>query len=499
MSSSKFLSDAGWKDAAAKNKIKDNGLLKILADIKRLGDDKHDESLKLLDEALKLAGQLKKAKEVAAAPAVRKYLDELASAAEAAQRETTKAKSEADKSKKAEAEKKAKADAAKKDDDEDDDDDESPEILSTKMLPLLRLVQKGQTMHTLVAKSGKQVVVMMSRKPIPPARRKLLADQLGGGSTKYYPGHCSLEGGATTFVLKAEVAGMSKLVKRALLEQTGLRVNKVKCRGEDGDDDDDGDDDPRAKGPGQDEPEGEPDAKQAPPTGMTRPFELSASVGRGGKNLDEDVQQVQSALNRRLGAKLDVNGRCGQDTIEAIMDLQRALGQSRPDGRVEPGRGTARALTGSGKLPPPPPPPKPMAPPEDLGAATIARAPLVWNGTRDILDHNIKELKRAIRQEYSSEHPNLLTEIDQNVQRVDVILEKLDQRLASTLERANAATDAAARKTEVAAAKVILADYLRFVKDEPLIDHVDKNPFGVDTKVRKVITDSLTHMAKSIG
>ena len=32
----------------------------------------------------------------------------------------------------------------------------------------LRLVAKGQTMHTLVAKSGKQVVVMLSRKPIPP-------------------------------------------------------------------------------------------------------------------------------------------------------------------------------------------------------------------------------------------------------------------------------------------------------------------------------------------
>ncbi len=87
-------------------------------------------------------------------------------------------------------------------------------------------------MHALLAKSGKQVVVMLSRKPIPPARRKMLAEQLGGGSTKYYPGTCSLESGATTFALKAEVAGMSKLVKTALLQQTGLRMNKIKCRGE---------------------------------------------------------------------------------------------------------------------------------------------------------------------------------------------------------------------------------------------------------------------------
>ena len=91
-------------------------------------------------------------------------------------------------------------------------------------------------MHTLVAKSGKKVVVMLSRKPIPPARRKMLAEQLGGGSTKYYPGVCSLEAGATTFALKSEVAGMAKLVKVALLEQTGLRLNKLKCRGDDGED-----------------------------------------------------------------------------------------------------------------------------------------------------------------------------------------------------------------------------------------------------------------------
>jgi hypothetical protein len=189
---------------------------------------------------LKLIGQLKKSKEIAAAPAVGKFLAELASAVDSASRDVDKARAEASKvnKAKAEAEKKAHAEAAKKGDEEDEDEEESPELLTTKLKPLLRLVAKGETMHTLVAKSGKQVVVMLSRKPIPPARRKMLAEQLGGGSTKYYPGHCSLEAGATTFALKAEVAGMSKLIKAALLGQTGLRVNKVKCRGEDGDDDD---------------------------------------------------------------------------------------------------------------------------------------------------------------------------------------------------------------------------------------------------------------------
>ena len=501
MSNAKFLSDSGWKDIASKNKIKDNGLLKVLADFKKLDDDKHDDALESLDEMLKLAAQLKKAKDVGANPSVNKYVAELADAADAQRRLVAKAKADADKRAKSEAQEQAAKKSAK-DDDEDGDDDESPEILTTKLLPLLRLVNKGQTMHSLVASNGKQVVTMLSRKPIPPARRKILADQLGsGGGIKYFVGHCVREENATTFVLKTQVAGMAKRLKLALLQQTGLRV-KLRCRGEDGETDDDGDGEgeaPEAEAKAADGEQGEREAKAEPPAGMARPFELGASVGRGGKNLEEDVKAVQTALNRRASAGLDVDGRCGPATIEAISEFQRALGQSRPDGRVDPKRGTARALAASGKIGKPPPAPNPKAPPEDLGVPSLGRAPQVWHGTRDILDHNIKELKRAIQQEYSNEHPTLLKEIDQNVQRVDVILEKLDVRLAQTLERAGAAKDAAQRKAEVASAKAIVADYISFVKSEPLIDHIDKNPFGVNAQLRKTITDSLTHMIKSIA
>ncbi len=498
---SKALGDAGWKDVAAKNKLKDNGLLKALEKLKRLADDDHDEAAKTLDEVSKLATLLKKDKAVAAVPAAAKYIAEMLGAAEAAQRDVAKSKAEHDKASKAkaEAEKKA-AEAAAKKGDEDDEDEESPELLTSKLKPLLKLVAKGETMHALLAKSGKKVIVMLSRKPIPPARRKMLADELGGGSAKYYPGHCGLEAGATTFTLKAEVAGMAKLIKLALLEQTGLRVNRLKCRGEDGDDDDNDEEGaPVAEGAGQGDKGEEAAAKAEAPTDMDRPFELSAAVGQGGKNLEEDVKAVQAALNRRAGAGLNVDGRCGRDTIEAIVEFQRALGQSKPDGRVDPKRGIARALAASGKIGNPPPPPNPMAPPEDLGEPTLARAPLIWHGTRNILDHNINEFKRAIRQEYANEHPTLLAEIDQNVQRVDVILEKLDVRLSQTLERAGATEDAAKRKAELASAKTILADYIAFVKSEPLIEHIDNNPFGVNAQVRKVITDSLTHMMKSIA
>jgi len=501
MSISKALSDSGWKDVSSKNKIKDNGLLKLLADHKRIDEARHDEAIASLDQIVKLATQLKKTKEVAAASAAAKYVNELTQAAESDRSAIVKAKTEAEKKAKVEAEAK-KQDAKKTSQDEDgDDDDESSALLTTKMLPLLRQVNKGEMMHVLIARAGKQVAVMLSRKPIAPARRKILADELGvSGGVKYFGGHCVNEDGATTFVLKSEVTGLAKLLKLALLDQTGMRVKKLSCRGEDGEDADHDEDEGQV--PGGERVGGdttEPSRPADAATAMTRPFELSAAVGRGGKNLEEDVLQVQIALNRRADTGLKVDGRCGKDTIDAIIEFQRALGQSRPDGRVDPNRGTARALAASGKVGKPPPPPNPMAPPEDLGEPTLGRAPQIWHGTRGILDHNIGELKRAIRQEYASEHPALLAEIDQNVQRVDVILEKLDARLAHALERASGTKDPAKRKAEIAGAKTILADYVAFVKSEPLIDHIDKNPFGVNAQVRKTITDSLTHVIKSIA
>lgn len=273
MLKSKFLGDAGWKDLASKNKLKDNGLAKSLEKLKRVGDDDHDDQAKILEEVVRLVAALKKDKAVAAAPAVVKYLGEVQGDADSAQREVAKSRAEHEKAMKAKAE--AEKAAAKKAEQEDeaDEDEESPELLTTKLKPLLKLVAKGETMHTLLAKSGKQVVVMLSRKPIPPARRKLLAEQLGGGSTKYYPGTCGLEAGATTFALKSEVAGLSKLVKKAVLEQTGLRLNKIKCRGEDGDDHDDDDDAPAesdgkdkdgAGAKGADAPSGVPKTPAAP-------------------------------------------------------------------------------------------------------------------------------------------------------------------------------------------------------------------------------------------
>lgn len=329
MIKSKLLTDSAWKEVLAKNKgVKDNGMLKVLAEIRQLGDDDHDDAQKILDQLLKLSGQLKKSKEIAAAPAVGKFLIEMANAADSALREVAKAKADAEKNAKAEAEAKKREQAQKKgeDDDEDGDDEDHSALLTTKLVPLLRQVNKGESLHAMVASTGKQVVVMLSRKPIPPARRKLLAEELGqAGGIKYSMGHCVREAGMTTFVMKTQVAGMAKKLKLALLEQTGLRV-KLRCRGEDGETDEDLDESPeereaqQAQGRDKGEPAdgGEEGVKtEKSPAESTPPVEAKAPKL-------EDAPEVWMGTRRLL-----------QTNIDALKEAVRAQVADESDDLIE--------------------------------------------------------------------------------------------------------------------------------------------------------------------
>ena len=237
----KQLTEATWKTFAKGKTYKDAALVKALGDFARAERDTPQAQIKSVDALETQADALLKLhkgdKEFSAYVAeLGKAADRTRMAAELAVKKATEL-----------AEKKAKEDAkvqAKEQADGDEgDEEESPALLTTKMLPLLRLVLKGEGMHALVASGGKQVAVMLARRPIPMGRRKILAEQLqGAGSIKYFAGHCVREDGATTFILQAQVAGLAKKLKAALLAQTGLRVSKLRCRGEDGETDDDDDD-----------------------------------------------------------------------------------------------------------------------------------------------------------------------------------------------------------------------------------------------------------------
>lgn len=111
------------------------------------------------------------------------------------------------------------------------DDEAGPAVLTTKMVPLLRAVPKGEALQALVAYVGDQTAVLVSRKAIGAPQRKLLAGQLGvTGGIKYLGGQCIWEKDLHTFVLESLVAGMAKKLKAALFGQTEIRW-KIRVRG----------------------------------------------------------------------------------------------------------------------------------------------------------------------------------------------------------------------------------------------------------------------------
>ncbi len=79
---------------------------------------------------------------------------------------------------------------------------------------------------------------------------------------------------------------------------------------------------------------------------LTRPAEhaLSASVGAGGRNKKADVELVQTLLTQAGIECGPIDGGCGSKTINAIKTLQDTYLYSNPDGRIDLGGSSWKAL-----------------------------------------------------------------------------------------------------------------------------------------------------------
>ncbi len=143
--------------------------------------------------------------------------------------------------------------------------------------------------------------------------------------------------------------------------------------------------------------------------GGTGSFPLGGSVGRGGKNAPNDVRAVQTALG--VGA----DGQCGGQTIAAIEAFQRNMGQQRPDGRVDAGGGTERALAGGSKT-------SLAAPKEDdlrglAGEPENSPGDAVTGDAADLVDEVIEKAVELSRQGIEVAK-DLLAELEETVRLV---------------------------------------------------------------------------------
>ena len=503
------LNETAWKEMVSKNHLKDNGLVKSLSEYRRLEEDDLEGRAEIVAEVKSLAGALKRNKEVSGVGSAVRYLSDLVATCESEQRDIVKAKAEVEKVARLNAVlQKRKAEGIEEeledeDGEEEDEGEEGQGKYGEKLLAAFKRLkgEKDVEYHFIICDAKPLVGLMLSKQPIS-GRHKAELSEVTGGRRFLKPGLCRVEGGKLILEMDEPPAGLAAKIRKSFKQFTGVNIG---VRAGDQSDEDADEEQlnminpdlsaPAEPGsvPGVGESQGQ-EAEFDP----NAPFVIRGAVGRGGANQSVDVKAVQTALNRRMRAGLKVDGICGPLTIAAIGEFQKRLGQAKPDERVDVGRGTARALAAGGAVGPAPAPPQPISPPK-LGKPVLAKAPAVWNSTRSILSTNIEELKKGIRNHYGSEHPELLEEIERSMLKLGSVLDRLDDRLARALERANGASTEAARVAELRSAKAILTDYIKYVKSEPLIDHMDSNPFGVSTNLKRVLIDSLTHLAQVIG
>ncbi len=362
ISSFKRLSEPAWKSMTVKHKVRDNGLAKALSECaKQAVSEEYDGVLKSLVHVTDLAAKLRKEKEIALNRDLCAYLDEIAKEVGKARTAVAAEQKDADEAEAEEAESDAEA-----------------KLTQALRVQILAGLQKAKAVEcsVLVCVATPVYAVMVAQSIT--AKHKALLTQVTG-STKFLAlcgfswdqerssYNCIMDKRDAALKLKLEAAFKyytATSVKVIIVERSEYEESETPETPEAPEPPETKEYKQKAYAPakksakpsaGGDANEGETAEETSEPeeageepllTGV-RPFDIGGSVGQGGKNAPDDVAQVQIALNRK-GAKLEIDGKIGGQTIGAIKVFQKQIGIAYPDGLVEVGKKTATALASSG-------------------------------------------------------------------------------------------------------------------------------------------------------
>jgi len=342
----------------------------------------------------------------------------------------------------------------KKAEEAEDEEADSPTLLTSAMIPLVRTLQKGETtMPALIAITSKKAAVLISRRAISPSRRKLLAEYLQEtGGIKYLIAQCTGASGQLEFQLDSSPGGLSKRLKQAVFEQTGLRTRISLRFGEESESD------------GEEE-EGNGGAEAEDPL-------LAAYMARF-EALDEPYRQ---ALRRspETATKLTAVHGFAIDKAEAHQYQAALQALDRLDKLIQ----ETPAATTVG------------AQPQSFVAFTQTR--LAWDQTRKAVQADLRKLEAEILARCKDESD--FADIEVGAKTLYEMLDVLDERLIDKLDEAlNAATPQARQQLHLQAREIV-DEYLEFVETDELVADIDANGF-VDTAVRATLTTRLNDMA----
>jgi hypothetical protein len=222
-----LLTESAWKSFSKGKDLDDGALLKSLAKLGKTNDDKHDDVLAALDELEEVLNKQvvanarrkdKEKKEPKDVKEVKDHLNEMLEAVEQARKQVQSTKD-------------AKAES---------EEEDSPALLTTKMVPMIRVLRKGEErLNALIGVVGPDAAVLITRKSVGASQKKVVANELGGSGVKWSVGTCWFEAGALIFGVDKTPGQLAKKVRLALIKQVDLKL-RVKISAEDGGDEEDG-------------------------------------------------------------------------------------------------------------------------------------------------------------------------------------------------------------------------------------------------------------------
>lgn len=454
----KHLTELEWKKFSKGKDLKDGPLAKALAALEK-GSSGGEDPVEALEEVERQSQALRKSakgdKTVAA------YLDELddtlgkrlQAARSAAKMRAAKGSTKGGD--------KDKGDAA-------EEAEDSPAALTTGLVPLLRQVQKGTTLHAMIlTDGGKATAVMLARREIAATRSKLLKEYLGISAAKPpILGQCLFEANLITFVVPTEVAGMAKKIKAALLAQTEMRW-KVRVRGLDPnvvDEDDEGD--VAAAGDAA-QAEAVPPAPPEPPAPDLAP--LLAAMGK----LRPGIQQVAAARPALKG-----------DLLAQVAAFQAAVQQGDAAGAREQLFALAAQVkriqgelgeTGATE-----------------GVVQFEQIHLEWDGAKKAVHDRLMSLNAAILADGDDDESRTAAA------KLDRVLARFNEGLGDTLDELRNAAPAA-RGGIAAKAQGIADRYLDYLASDALVAHVESNPFDIDVGARELLSARLNALKRELA
>ena len=137
-----------------------------------------------------------------------------------------------------------------------------------------------------------------------------------------------------------------------------------------------------------------------------------------------------------------------------------------------------------------------VLPPEKKAA--LAAGPKLWDDAVSSINNALERLQDTIRKEFETEAPEVVADIERNLNKITDVTKQFESKLADYLREAHDATDAASHNAAIRNAKAAMGEHMKYVASDPMIKLLDENPFGVPTDIKKTMADNLKKLVDAV-